>query len=213
MCVCVCICVSYNACHTILNEWQQLGHLKMVIRNVPVRKAAALHDTSMSHKHISPGSFLLLNVCHKVSDGIPSLVWLITVNASCLLCCRTKTLSLSGVSIADRGCVQRLGEVNLTCRLTYRCLPHSPLFVIRTQRENQRNLRYMLSLLLKKKKALMRKKKEPELNCLTVQFFLLVLGNLSSHSDLLPGMGKTCRRQDFFSPLITHLHKHCLAHT
>lgn len=50
------------------------------------------------------------------------------------------------------------------------------------------------------------KKKEPGLNCLTVQDFLLVLGNLSSHSDLLPGMGKTCRRQDFFSLLHKHFY-------
>ncbi len=38
VCVCVCIWVSRNACHTILNEWQQLGNLKMVTRNVPVQK-------------------------------------------------------------------------------------------------------------------------------------------------------------------------------
>lgn len=94
--------------------------------------------------------------------------------------------------------VQRLGGINLTCRLTYRCLPHSSLPVILTHARahtHRTNLTYMLSLLFKKKNTY--EKKEPELNCLTVQFFLLVLGNLSSHSDLLPGMGKRVDARTF----------------
>lgn len=48
---------------------------------------------------------------------------------------------------------------------------------------------------LPQKKVLM--KKGAGLNCLTVHFFLLVLGNLSSHSDLLPGMGKRVDARTF----------------
>lgn len=114
---------------------------------------------------------------------------------------------LSEVSIADGGCTVLGGEGG-----NFGELIAVSLCLLFTHKERT-NLTYGTWFLSSFKKHSWKKKKEPVLNCLTVQVFLLVLENLSSHSDLLPGMGKTCRRQDFFSPLITHLHKHCLAHT
>lgn len=142
---CVCICVSHNACHTILNEWQQLGNLKMDTRNVPVQKATALHETSTSYNHITSCLILVWNLCQEV----PGDISLLLLHQNFFLCLELILLTRD---------VQRLGEIIPTCRLTSRCLPHSSLFVIHTQRENQLNLRYMVSPLFKKKKKHLWKK-------------------------------------------------------
>lgn len=121
--------------------------------------------------------------------------------------------------LADRGCAASGGKkLNMSFNLFLSPLEPSCLLSTRTHihTKERTDLTYGTCIPSsskgEKKKNTMKKGARAQLPDSAV-FFLLVLGNLSSHSNLLPGMGKTCRRQDFFSPLITHLHKHSRART
>ena len=138
-------------------------------------------------------------------------------------CCRTKkTFPLSQVAV--RVCLCRV-----TCRFSLISVSLAALCLFFTHRErNQLNLRYttcFLSSLKKKKSTYEEKKKEPELNCLTVQFFFACVGKFVITLRLTTWNGKNVSTPGLFLAFnnalaqtlprarLTSKHVHTLAHT